>query len=658
MPSWSFPKLKEFCKIYLPSFERHPLYNIGTGGALMFKHKFHIQQGVDCPGIFRKLLLAWLVAVTVEYVLLPKDIRNLAEIEGLSQMSIVRVGCIALGMMILLLCLSRLGSCARIERIGIAVTFAGLATTTLFSSFTWPFLVACVLVFAVLVVFAIFGRARTLEPTVTTARASKFSLWFTIGLSVAFFLFVCAWSVGRVYSFSTPTYDFGIFSQMFHNMKEGGLPLTTLERDGLLSHFAVHVSPVYYLLLPFYWLFPTPATLQILQAAVITSAVIPLWLIGKHHGLSGAQRMLICAILLLYPAFSGGTSYDIHENCFLTPLLLWVLYGIDRKNTAIIVIATILTLSVKEDAAVYIAVIALWLIVKTLVSNRKGAAYSLLMGIGMLCASLLWFFSATRYLAESGDGVMTYRYENFLYNGSSSLATVIQVVLLSPMKAVYECVDSDKLRFIALTLLPLLVLPLITRRYERYILLIPYLLINLMSDYPYQHDIFFQYSFGTTALLIYLTVVNLANLKIRPLRWVALIGSAVVCAVCFGFVIAPTAIYYPVQAIRNYNHYQTIRDTLDSIPEDASVTATTFYTTHLSRREALYDIYYCSEEHLLDSDYIVLNPCAGDEYALYATEGKEDGFEQLVRLLEKNGYEEYKSVENALVIYRSNLSSD
>ena len=97
----------------------------------MFKHKFHIPQGVDWPDMFRKLLLAWPVAITVEYVLLPKDLRDLAEIDGLAQMSIVRVGCIACGMMILLLCLSRLGSCARIERIGIAVTFVLLAMTTL-----------------------------------------------------------------------------------------------------------------------------------------------------------------------------------------------------------------------------------------------------------------------------------------------------------------------------------------------------------------------------------------------------------------------------------------------------------------------------------------------------------------------------------------------
>ena len=35
----------------------------------------------------------------------------------------------------------------------------------------------------------------------------------------------------------TSCFDFGLFAQMFHYMKEIGLPLITCERDGLLSHF-------------------------------------------------------------------------------------------------------------------------------------------------------------------------------------------------------------------------------------------------------------------------------------------------------------------------------------------------------------------------------------------------------------------------------------
>ena len=439
---------------------------------------------------------------------------------------------------------------------------------------------------------------------------------------------------------------------MFYNMRKSGLPMTTVERDGLLSHFAVHVSPIYYLLLPFYALFPAPATLQVLQAAVITSAVIPLWKIGKHHGLTGPQRTLVCAMLLLYPAFSGGTSYDIHENCFLTPLLLWLFCGIDKKNRVVTWAAAILTLMVKEDAAVYVAVIALWLIVKTVLRIRKQDAGNLITGIAMLGISLGWFFLVTGFLAKSGDGVMTYRYSNFLYDGSSSLLTVIKSVILSPMKAVYECADPEKLQFIALTLLPLLGLPLLTRRYERYILLIPYLLVNLMSDYSYQHNIFFQYTFGSAAFLVYLTVVNLADIKMDWKRLTVLSAAAAVSLVCFCKVVVPKAVSYPVRAVRYYDYYQNIRDTLSEIPEGASVTASTFYTTFLSQRERLYDVRYSSPQHLLETQYVVLHVSADGDCKQYAQSGENDGFENLVRLLEENGYVPYQSIENVLVIYR------
>lgn len=454
-----------------------------------------------------------------------------------------------------------------------------------------------------------------------------------------------------MYSFNSPTFDFGIFSQMFYNMKETGLPMTTVERDGLLSHFAVHVSPIYYLMLPFYLLAPTPATLQVLQAAVITSALIPLWKIGKHHGLTGAQRMLICAVLLLYPAFSGGTSYDIHENCFLTPLIFWLFYGIDKKNTTITAIAAVLTLTVKEDAAVYVAVIAIWLIVKTVLRLKKPDLQNLITGIALLMISVGWFLLVTGYLAEFGDGVMTGRYNNFMYDGSSSLITVIKSVVINPMKAIYECVDKEKLYFIAMTLLPLVGFPFLTRRYERYILLIPYILVNLMSDYPYQHDIFYQYTFGSIAFLVYMTIVNLTDCKINWQSTSALIVATIISAETFATAVIPKAIKYLVQTIEYYEYYQNIRDVLDTIPDDASVTATGFLTTHLSQRKILYDIRYCSREHLLETEYVVLDVSENNSYKKYATDGKYNGYENLIELLKCNDYSEYESVKDVLVIW-------
>lgn len=618
----------------------------------MLREKSLSLQKRYVSGVVRQIILSWLNAVMLEYLRLPGALRDLARLDGLAQMSLIRVIAVFCGGMLLLSIISRFVNSAKVERWAVVGIFGILSIAASRASFTWAFLAVCILALIFLVVFGFCGWDGQPEPAVKQKQAHRIWLWITVGLSIAFFLFVSAWMVGRVYSFSTPTFDFGIFCQMFYNMKESGLPMTTVERDGLLSHFAVHVSPIYYVLLPFYALAPSPAALEALQAAVITSAVIPLWKIGKHHGLTGAQRMLVCAVLFLYPAYSGGTSYDIHENCFLTPLLLWLFYGIDRKNAVVTAIAAILTLMVKEDAAVYVAVIALWLIVKTVLQSQIIDIRNLVTGIVMLAISLGWFFLVTGYLAKSGDGVMTYRYSNFMYDGSSSLLTVIQSVILNPMKAVYECVDTEKLYFIAMTLLPFLGLPLLTRRYERYILLIPYILVNLMSDYQYQHDIFFQYTFGAAAFLVYLAVVNLADIRINWQRLTVLAAAFIVSAACFYKVVVPKAIHYPVQAVRYYDFYQNIRDALSEIPDGASVTAATFYTTYLSQRETLYDVRYCSLEHMLETQYVVLKMSADSDFKKYAVNGEGNGFENLVNLLEGNGYAPYKSVEDTLVIYR------
>ena len=611
-----------------------------------------MRKQLTAPDILRRAFLSWLAAALAEFLFLPESSRSLEGLEALAGMSPVRAALLWGGVFALLTVLALLVDTRRAERWGVAAVTTLLGFTGLRASFTWPMLGACALLFAVTLVYALRGWDATPEPAAPAGKARRAWVWVTLGLTAAFFLLVSAWTVGRYVSFGSPTYDFGIFSQMFYSMRATGLPITTLERDGALSHFAVHVSPVYYLMLPFYALFPDPAVLQILQAAVMASAVIPLWLLGRQHGLTGAQRTLCCAVLLLTPAFAGGAGYDLHENCFLTPLILWLFYGVDRKNAALTALAAALTLSVKEDAAVYVAVVGVWLAVSSVLRPRERDRRGLVTGLALLCAALGWFALVTGYLAKSGDGVMTYRYANFMYDGSDSLVTVVKAALLCPLKAVYECVDAEKLRYIALTLLPVLGLPLMTRRYERFILLIPYVLVNLMSDYRYQHDILFQYSFGSTAFLLYLTVVNGAELRPDWRRLLDFAGAAAVGAVCFGCTVAPVAVSYPARAIRYHGYYQDIRAALDRIPEDASVSATTYYTAYLSRRPVLYDVRYGSREHLLETQYVVLRLNAAHEYRKFETGGAENGLENLIRLLEGQGYQEFARVDGELTIYR------
>ena len=600
-------------------------------------------------GSIRRLLFSWLTAVTLAYILLPRTEQNLSHMIDQALLHPVRILTITVISFVVLSVIDRFFSTRHIERWGMVAIFALLSGTAISANqFSLPFLAVSLFIEATLILFAIFGWNGSEELLALPAPPAKGPVLLTTILALCFFVLISLWGIGRVFSFSTPTYDFGIFAQMFHSMKTNGLPMTTLERDGLLSHFHVHVSPIYYLMLPFYCLAPHPATLQLLQAAVITSAIIPLWMLGTRHGLSGWQRALLCASLLCYPAFAGGVSFDLHENCFLTPLILWLFLGIDRRCTWLTALSSLLILGVKEDAAVYVAILALWLIVRALLhSNRR----DLMTGLGLFVLSLLWFLLVTDYLAEIGDGVMTYRYKNLMPPDSESLLDVVLTALLHPMKVLFECVDPEKIHFIALTMLPLLGLPLLTRRYERFLLLIPYLLINLMPDYVYQHDIYFQYTFGSLAFLFYLVTVNLGDMKGRW-RTPVLVTSVTVCALLFGRHIVPRAVEYPISCFKEQEQYREICQLLDTIPADASVTAGTFQTTYLSHRDVIYDIGYASRQHLLESEYVVIDLAHEGDFRQYATGGKNNGYPNLIRLLHREGYKLYGSLENKMIIFQ------
>ena len=605
------------------------------------------------PGdVLRRVLLAWLVSAALLYTLLPHDLRALDTMNGAAAMSFAALVGLWLGCLALLHAAAWVWQTERLERWLLLAVFVWYAAVALAASFSLPLLGACVLVLVLLAVYACKGAEERPVEFVTPTR-SRSGKALTAVFAALFFAYVGLWLTCRVLSLSCPTYDMGIFTQMFHSMRATGLPNTTLERDGLLSHFAVHVSPIYYLMLPVFAVFPSAVTLELLQAAVLASAVIPLWRIARRNGFSGVVSALLCGLLLAYPAYAAGTSYDLHENVFLTPLLLWLFDCLERRRICGTVIFALLTLLVKEDAAVYVAIVGLYVLLEGLLRRDR---WRLAVGGALLAGALVYFFAVTSFLSTEGDGVMTYRYGNLMPEGSDSLLSVVKTVLLLPMKAIFECVEKEKLEFLAQTLVPLLGLPLLTRRFERYVLLIPYVLINLLSDYQYQHSVFFQYAYGSTAFLFYLTVVNLRDLTERAgeraaqTRLMPVLAALVISLAFSGVVTLPTV----RTTVRYYRgtraHTEMVREHLDRIPRDATVTATCFYTVPLADCATVYDLQYCSTEHLLSSDYVVLD--GSKSYKLYSTEPWEvRPREDFDELLAENGYVVCDSPDSSLTIW-------
>lgn len=397
----------------------------------------------------------------------------------------------------------------------------------------------------------------------------------------------------RYLTFATPCFDFGIFTQMFDNMKDTLLPTTTCERYQFLSHFSVHFSPAYYLLLPIYMIFPNPFTLELLQGAVLAVGVIPLYLLCKHFKLSPKITIAFMITYAFYPALLGGCTYDLHENMFLTTFLLWLFYFIEKNKLWGIITFTLLTLTVKEDAAVYIAIIGLFVIL----SKKKWK-----IGTFMTAIAVAYFLFTCWYLTTFGLGIMAGRYSNFMYDNNGSLLSVIKAVLLDPALAVYESLDEEKFVFLIQMLVPLGFTSVMSKKFSRFILLIPFILINLMSDYVYQHSINFQYVFGVIAILFYLSIVNVSEMKYNTKRLV--MPFCVIASIMMFTTTMSGELQYINRFIVNYEENQLMFRELEQLPTDKSISATTFLVPALYEQDELYQT---NETKQPETDIIVID---------------------------------------------------
>lgn len=439
----------------------------------------------------------------------------------------------------------------------------------------------------------------------------------TGGAAALAFAFVTAVCVTRYASYYAPNYDFGIFANMFENMRRTGLPVTTCERDGLLSHFAVHISPIFYLLLPLYCIVPRAETLLVVQAAAIASGVVPVWLFARKKTGSNTAGILFSALYLLYPAFSCGAFFDFHENKFLLPLILWALYFMEEKKRLPMYFFLLLTAMVKEDAAVYTAVIGLYMLF-----GKK----EYVRGSAVFLGSAAYFAGAVALLNSFGEGAQLWRYSNIAEGG---FAALIGAVIVNPMRVLSECVGDEKIKFIVQMLFPLLGLPLVSKRPSRYILLIPFLLVNLMPDYIYQHDIGYQYTYGSGAFLIYLSIVNWTDISFFLKDSLKTAAAGAVCAAALLSYAATGArgvIYFEL-----YHSETCIRETIDSalalVPEDASVAASTLFVAHLADREEIYDL----DVTVHAADYVAadLRNLTSEEAAAQKRDLEALGYEQI-----------------------------
>lgn len=465
------------------------------------------------------------------------------------------------------------------------------------------------------------------------------------GLTVAMIIFISVGTICHHRLFYTGTHDFGLFVQMFHSLAEDLTAVTSCERDTFMSHFAIHSSYIFYLLVPVFKLFPYEETLLIAQAVLAMGGVVPLILIAKKRNFSQSALIGIGAAYIFSTALISPCFYDFHENAFLPTLLMWTLWAVDTKKTAAFYIFSVLVCLVKEDAPLYIISIGLYAFFENKGSFKRlhGAVAAILSGAYMIFI--------TKWLTENGDGktMTSSRFGHLLTDPEGGIIDVVISAFSNPGYLLSQLLQEKTLIFFLQVMIPLLFLPFFTKKIHRYLLMIPFIVMNLIIgvNYGYAANIDFQYIFGPATLMIFMSLINVHDMSPQMRKNIPILWS-IATVLFFAGMQADDAAY-----IRQYtekrDYYVQSEQMLDSIPEDAVIAGNSLIISHLCDRE---EVYIFDNNDLNAEKTELIDPERYDFIVLFV---QSDVFVNAEPLLEKEGFTLWSQSNDHIVIYKSPL---
>jgi len=176
------------------------------------------------------------------------------------------------------------------------------------------------------------------------------------------------------YRFTSYAADLGVFNQAFYTTIFNGklfyyTPELWLNPSGCF--FAVHFSPILFLLLPIYAVYPKAESLLVTQSFLIALAAIPIYLLTTKHLGDKKAAVMMAIIYLLYVPIHGANWFDFHPQAFIPLTILFAYYLFHKKSWKPYFLMVILSLSIEEHLLYIIFFIATYFLIIELIKRRK-----------------------------------------------------------------------------------------------------------------------------------------------------------------------------------------------------------------------------------------------------------------------------------------------
>ena len=239
----------------------------------------------------------------------------------------------------------------------------------------------------------------------------------------------------------------GFYSQavwLFSNFKA---PFSSFLDENILVN---HMTPILMFLGPFYKIYSDPIMLLILQSALLSSGVFPIYWLAKDKLDSSFLAISLSIGYLLYPSLQFANLYDFHPVNIATPLLLFTFYFLHKGFYFRYFVFLILALFCREDVVPIVFFLGIYI-----------SFYEKKKRIGLMTAILgvTWFYFAywvfIPYITSGEHSKLNAGSFNVYSYLGDSLGEIISTIFFHPIFVLKKILIVEKMGYIALLLLPL-----------------------------------------------------------------------------------------------------------------------------------------------------------------------------------------------------------
>ncbi|MEQ8968949.1 MAG: DUF2079 domain-containing protein [Coleofasciculus sp. C1-SOL-03] len=431
-----------------------------------------------------------------------------------------------------------------------------------------------------------------------------------ITAALAFFCMALIFGLHRHYTFYS-SYDQGIFNQVFWNnlhgrffesslssqlstnvVHQGEVPRVDYHRLGQ------HFTPALLLWLPLYALFPTPATLTVLQVTLVTAAGLVLYFLAQEY-LELTLAGMITVSFYCANAVIGPTLSNFHDISQIPLLVFGLLLAMEKRCWWLFWLLAVLLLAVREDAGIGLFGVGVYLILSRRYPRIGLAVCSLSFGYIILLTNLVM----PLFSEDISQRFMMERFGQYASGDEASTLEIIWGMVSNPGRVLVELVTplGRTLNYLLGQWLPLAFVPAISPA-SWMIAGFPLLKLFLGKGESVL-AINIRYAMTVVPGLFYGAILWWSKHQELYRRsrfryfWIFCISLTLFFSYTSSASALNRAFYFMlpdsfdpwvhISLPQQWRHVQQMRPLVSQIPPDASVSATTYIIPHLSSRREI-----------------------------------------------------------------------